>query len=158
MQSYTRNLRRANGESSVLLKAQFRKQARERLDEIRPQASCLVASSRCKLSVDEVRDLAAAITDTTPENELAFFTDKVKDTELRIQRAAQAYPEDADIAQVEASFRETINETGLAIRSLERAFKLGPRGVGVAIRLARAYIDQEKIIKAREVIDEALIR
>jgi tetratricopeptide (TPR) repeat protein len=150
--------RRANGESSVLLKAQFRKQARERLDEIRPQASCLVASSRCKLSVDEVRDLAAAISDATPENELAFFTDKVKDTESRIQRAAQAYPEDADIPQIEASFRETINETGLAVRSLERAFKLGPRGVGVAIRLARAYVDQNKITKAREVIDEALIR
>ncbi|TXM60453.1 hypothetical protein [Methylobacterium sp. WL120] len=120
--------RRANVEHSELLKEQFRRQARDRLSEMRPASSVLTASSRCKLLVDEVADLSETIDDTASAADLSFFADKVKEAEKALDRATASYAGDPDIADTEARLLTVINEKRAATRALERAWSLNPRG------------------------------
>ena len=145
--------RRANAEHSVLLKEQFRRQARERLSEMRPANSVLTASSRCKLLVDEIADLSESIEDTANLADLNFFADKVREAEKALERAIGNYAGDPDIAETEARLLTVINEKRAATRALERAWTLNPRGAGVPMRLASVYAkggDRKKAVKLLE--------
>lgn len=102
--------------------ARSRQLARERVDDARAEADSYTLSARCKLVIDEVADLAAALPDPPLEPQLIQFRDKVRDAETQFTRARQLHPEDADINQVEARLRTLLAQQTQAIRALERAW------------------------------------
>jgi len=142
---------------SPLLKEQLRKQSRARLSEIGANDNnSYVASTRCKLHVDELEDLLEVIGDKPrPQDEQALI-EKARDTETALSRATQQFPDEPDLMQIEARLRELLKQKDRAIRALERALAAGPKGSGVAIRLARAYRDRKLNEKALTTLEQVL--
>ena len=149
--------KRADDELSPILKESLRRRARARLSEM-PAHDRFATSSRCKLLVDEVVELSKSISDDAKRHEALFFADKVKDAEAALLRAQQEFPDDADIIQVEARLREGLEEEGPALKALERAWKAGPRGSGIAVRVARIYDAQDRFGDADRILNEAIAR
>jgi tetratricopeptide (TPR) repeat protein/cold shock CspA family protein len=146
---------RATKVTSALMKDQLRRRARERLNMLSNNSPYAV-SSRCKLLVDEIVELNRELRDEGPEHEAVFFAEKTQEAENRIRLALQQFPDDPDIAQVEARFREEINQEERALRALERALRLNPKGSGAAIRVARIYRERTETGAALRVLTEAL--
>ena len=149
--------KRANEEKSSILKESLRRRARTRLAEMRTQDR-FVVSSRCKLLVDEVEELGQALIDDTKPHQALYFADKVKEAETALVRAQQDFPEDSEIIQVEARLRKILDQEDRALRALERAWAAGPRGSGVAVRVARIYEARQRFDDAKAILDEALSR
>lgn len=146
---------RATRVDSALLKDQLRRRARERLNAL-SNGSPFAVSSRCKLLVDEISELNRELTEDTPEHEALFFAEKIKEAENRIRVALQQFPDDADIIQVEARFRQELDQEDRALRALEKALRFNPKGSGVAIRVARIYRSRGLSSEALKVLTEAL--
>jgi predicted Zn-dependent protease len=87
-----------------------------------------------------------------------FFAEKVKDAETALAKAQQEFPDDADIIQVEARLRSELDQKDKALWALERAWAAGPRGSGLAIRVARIYQARKRDIDAEKILKEALTR
>jgi hypothetical protein len=149
--------RRANQANSAPQREQLRRLARERLDEARADTDSYIISARCKLVVDEVADLAAALPDPPTEPQQIQFRDKIRDAETLLTRARQLHADDPDINQVEARLRTLLAQQTQAIRALERAWKANPPGSGVAIRLADHY-SQNDPKRSIEMLESALAR
>lgn len=149
--------KRANEESSELLKDSLRRRARERLNTM-PINDRFAASSRCKLLVDEVVDLAAKADASGTPHDAISYADKVKAAETAILRAQQSFPDDPDIDQVEARFRKEVDQEDKALRALEQAWAAGARGSGTAIRIARMYDVRGRSPDAYNILHEALAR
>lgn len=147
--------KRANVESSPLLKQSLRRRARIRLDTL-PVGDRFAVSSRCKILVDEIAELSETLTHNTEDHEASEFAEKIKIAELAIKRAQQLHPDDADIIQIEARFRRELDQKDLALRALERALKAGPRGSSTAIRVAQQYDARGKNGEAHKVLRDAL--
>ena len=149
--------KRANIESSSMLRASLRRRARDRLNEI-PGNSRFVTSSRCKLLVDEVDDMGSELADDAKAYEVLAYAEKIKDAENTLLRAQQMFPDDADIIQVEARLRELLKQKDRALSALERARAAGPRGSGIAIRIAKAYAERGRPTDAIRVLKEELAK
>lgn len=149
--------RRAVAEESELLKDSLRRRARERLNDM-PMNDRFAASSRCKLLVDEVIDLARRADATGSSHDAVAYAEKVKTAETAILRAQQNFPDDANIDQVEARFRHEVDEEDKALRALEQALAAGARGSGTAIRVARIYDARGRSSEALKVLRAALAR
>ncbi len=149
--------KRANEESSELLKDSLRRRARARLNEM-PTNDSFAAASRCKLLVDELVELAGKVDASGASHEAVSYADKVKATEVAILRAQQSFPEDPDIDQVEARFREEVDQQDKALRALEQAWAAGARGSGTAIKIARMYDVRSRSSDAQRILGEALTR
>ncbi len=149
--------KRANTESSPLLKESLRTRARKRLGDM-PKNDRFAVSTRCKILVDELEELNAALADDAKPHEAIYFAEKVKDIESALLRAQQLHPDDADIIQIEARFRREMDQEDKALRALERAWAAGPRGSGTAIRIARTYDARGRSADALKVLKEALAR
>ncbi|MEJ0092027.1 MAG: SIR2 family protein [Methylocella sp.] len=149
--------KRANDESSALLKGSLRRRARARLDDM-PINERFAVSSRCKILVDELEELNSALTDDAKPHETLYFAEKVKDTESALLRAQQLHPDDPDIIQIEARFRQEMEQEDKALRALERAWAAGPRGSGTAIRIARMYDARRRPDDALKMLKDALAR
>lgn len=150
--------KRANAEKSPLLKEQFRKQAHERLDELRSSRDVIALTSRCKLVIDEIETLTERLDPSSNERDLAYFASKVKTVEDQLMRARQSSPDSPDIEQVEAHLYEVLERPDKSLKALERAFKLGAKGSGVAIRLAKSYLNRGKPDKSADIFRTALER
>lgn len=146
---------RATKVDSILLKDQLRRRAGEHLNALAAYNRFAV-SSRCKLLVDELSELNRELSDDAPEHELIFFAEKVREAESRIRLAIQQFPDDADIIQVEARFREVIDQEERALRALEKALRLNPKGSGAAIRVSRIYRGRKRASEALKVLTDAL--
>jgi tetratricopeptide (TPR) repeat protein len=149
--------RRAIAEESALLKDSLRRRARERLNGM-PAGDRFAVSSRCKLLVDEVVDLAASADATGNPHDAVAYAEKIKVAEAAILRAQQNFPEDADIDQIEARFRQEVDEEDKALRALEQALNAGARGSGTAIRVARMYDARGRSADALKTLRTALGR
>ena len=149
--------KRANSETSPMLRASLRRRTRERLDEISGN-NRFVASSRCKLLVDEVDDMGSELADNSKSHEVLAYADKIKDAENALLRAQQMFPDDADIIQVEARLRVLLKQKDQALAALERARAAGPRGSGIAIRIAKAYAERGRGPDAIRVLKEELAK
>jgi len=149
--------KRASAEESELLKDSLRRRARERLNEM-PANDRFAVSSRLKLLVDEVVDLANKADATESQHDAVAYAEKVKATEGAILRAQQNFPEDADIDQVEARFRHEVDEEDKALRALEQALAAGARGSGTAIKVARLYDARGRSSEAFKTLQAALGR
>lgn len=150
----------ANVSESRVLKDQYRRQARDRLDEMKRSDDRFVLSSRAKLLIDELLELSDALGDDPRPNDLKTFEDKVRDAETVLSRSLQLYPEDAELLQIEAKLRSALSQADRAVRALEKAWAAKPRGSGVAIRLARTYQERgsEGLAKSRIILAEAIER
>jgi tetratricopeptide (TPR) repeat protein len=102
--------------------------------------------------------LSRALTEDTKQHEAVFFADKVKDAEIALARAQQDFPDDADIIQVEARFRQELDQEDRALRALERAWNAGPRGSGAALRIAKVYEARGRLEDAHKILMDALAR
>ncbi|MFD2652988.1 SIR2 family NAD-dependent protein deacylase [Brucella rhizosphaerae] len=147
---------RATKVESSLLKDQLRRRARERLSSL-PNTNRFAVSSRCKMLVDEIVELGRELRDDSPEHQAIFFAEKTRDTEERIRLALQQFPDDPDIVQIEARFREAIDQEDRALRALEKALRLNPKGSGAAIRVARIYRSRDRADDSLTVLNEALV-
>lgn len=150
--------RRAHGEQNPALKAQYRQQARERLDEMGSPKNSIVTTSRCKLLIDEIETLSESLNDASKEHDVAYFATQVKLAEDQLARSRQIVPESPELQQVEARFHEVLDQPDRALHALERAFALGAKGSGVAIRLANAYASRGRTEKAGQIFTSALER
>jgi tetratricopeptide (TPR) repeat protein len=146
---------RATKVDSLLLKDQLRRRARERLNLL-SNRSRFAVSGRCKMLVDEIVELNRELSDDAPEHEAIFFAEKTREAENRIRLALQQFSDDPDIIQIEARFREAIDQEDRALRALEKALRLNPKGSGAAIRVARIYRSRDRAGDALKVLTEAL--
>lgn len=150
--------RRAQRASSEFARTTLRSQARAALGEIPNQSDAYVLVARARLRVDEAADavkrLHAAPSDVR-QNELA---EAVDEAERAIARAANAYPSDPDLLQAEARLRDELGNAEYAVQLLQKAWEKMPRGSGVAMRLARRYVDRGESDRALNTLREAISR
>jgi tetratricopeptide (TPR) repeat protein len=149
--------KRANQERSPVLKEQLRRQVRRFLDDM-PKRDRFNISSRCKLMVDEIADLSDALPDHERPADDRFFADKLQDTEKALSKAQQAFPEDAEMVDVEARLWGVMKDKVRALHALERAWRKTPRGSGIAIRIAKIHASAGRTEAERTVLEEALAR
>jgi cold shock CspA family protein len=149
--------KRANEESSQVLKQSLRRRVRERLDTL-PSGSRFAASSRCKLLVDEVAELSKVLSEEAKPHEAKFFAEKVRDAENALARAQQNFEEDADIIQVEARLRQVLDQEDRALKALQRAWTAGPKGSGIASRIATIFDGRDQSSNALKILNDAILR
>jgi hypothetical protein len=135
--------KRANEETSLVLKQSLRRRVRDRLNDL-PMGSRFAVSSRCKLLVDEVAELSRSLPDKPKPHEAQFFAEKVRDAENALARAQQDFDDDADIIQVEARLRQVLDQEDRALRALQRAWGAGPKGSGIASRIAKILENRDQ--------------
>lgn len=81
---------------------------------------------------------------------------KVKELEKTVTTALQLFPEESFILDANARFNKLIDENPKALASLQRAFKSNKRSPYVALRLANALKQGEKLDEAITVLREAI--
>lgn len=149
--------RRAREENSPLRRDRYRQQARTRLADAGSVHDKLVMSSRCKILVDEVTDLAKTLQGDDDSNSLEL-AEKVKDAQGSIRNFHRVHGDDPDVLQTEAQLNDAIDRKDLAVASLERAWNANPKGSAVALRLSRAYSGRADSARANAVLRDALVR
>ena len=80
------------------------------------------------------------------------------EAERAITRAKNHHPSDPELLQAEARLREELGDTDEAVQLLQKAWEKMPRGSGVAMRLARRYVDRHDPDKALRTLEEAISR
>ena len=136
-------------------KTLHRRQSYERLAAISGGKNSYADYTRCKLKLDELREAAAEI-DGGDEVLVTEFAALAKDAQEAIDTATSKYPQDADIARLEADFLGILNDKQGTKIALERAWRLGAAGSGIAIQLSKIYEKAEDLEKAVEVVSQAL--
>ncbi|CAA2136720.1 SIR2 family NAD-dependent protein deacylase [Methylobacterium bullatum] len=149
--------KRANRESSVVVKEQLRRQSRQLLDRM-PINDRFGRSTTCKLLVDETTELSEELGDGENLSADRFFAEKLKDTEAALARAQQDFPDDAEMSEVEARLWKGMKDKAKAMAALERAWKKMPRGMGTAVRLGKLHAATGRPEKERAILLEALDR
>ena len=149
--------KRANVETSAVLKEQLRRHARVFLNKM-PRQDRFTVSSRCKLMVDEIAELSDELRDDERGADDSFFADKLQDTEAMLMRAQQEFPDDAEMFEVEARLWSEMKDKTKALRALERAWRKMPRGSGTAIRIGKIYATAGRRPEELKVLTEALDR
>ena len=149
--------KRANRESSPVLKEQQRRRTRLFLKEM-SGTDHFADSTRCKLLVDEVADLCDGLGEDERASEDRFFAEKLKETEIALAQAQQAFPDEADLFETEARLWNEMKDNSRALRALERAWKKVPRGTGTAIRIGKIYAAAGRADDQFAVLKEALDR
>lgn len=149
--------KRANRESSPVLKEQQRRRARLFLKEMH-RTDRFVVSTRCNLLVDEVADLSEGLSEDERASEDRFFAEKLKEAETALARAQQDFPDDAGMFETEARLWSDMKDKVRALKALERAWKKVPRGSGTAIRIGKIYAAAGRTHDQFTVLKEALDR
>ena len=145
--------RQAIATSDPLRKQSYRRVARERLSGDVGKLSEYDIVTRAKVAIDELKDLVAKVTDTTPASILLATT---KEAETAIERGRAEFPQSPEILAVEANLRDVLNQAPKALAALESAFKLNPRQDWLAIKLARRYAESGDREKAATVMEQCL--
>ncbi|QND48253.1 hypothetical protein HB780_21790 [Rhizobium lusitanum] len=149
--------KRANFETSLVLKDQLRRLSRSFLEKM-PKNERFSASSRCKLLVDEVTELSDRLSDEEKQSEDKFFVEKLDDTEKAIAKAQHDFPDDAEMFETEARLWTEMKDKKKALKALERAWAKLPRGTGTGIRIGKIYAASGHPEKRLEILQEALRR
>lgn len=149
--------KRANRESSTVMKEQLRRQSRQLLDRMSINDR-FARSTHCKLLVDETTELSEELGEEENLSRDRFFAEKLKDTEASLARAQQDFPDDAEMSEVEARLWSGMKDKTKAMDALERAWKKMPRGMGTAVRLGKLLAATGKPEKEHSILLEALER
>jgi tetratricopeptide (TPR) repeat protein len=75
-----------------------------------------------------------------------------------LMRAQQAFPDDAEMFEIEARLWSEMKDKTKALRALERAWRKMPRGSGTAIRIGKIYAKAGRRPDELKVLTEALDR
>lgn len=150
--------KKANAATSMLAKTQYRRLAREQLDEMRSKTDPYVLNLRVQLAIDELSDIASSLGDSPTESQLADFRDTVERTEAAVNRASQLLPDDAELLQAVARLNRLLSRHEMAIRALERSWQVGPRGSSVAVQLANHYASKKDDERSLQMLQSALDR
>ena len=89
---------------------------------------------------------------------IAFFGEKLKETEIALAQAQQAFPDEAGLFETEARLWSEMKDNVRALRALERAWKKVPKGTGTAIRIGKIYAAAGRADDQFAVLKEALDR
>ena len=149
--------KRANRETSTVLKEQLRRQSRQLLDRMSTNDR-FARSTYCKLLVDETTELSEELDDTENSSRDRYFAEKLKDTETTLARAQQDFPDDAEMSEVEARLWKGMKDRTKAMAALARAWKKMPRGMGTAVRLGKLHAATGRPEREHEILIEALDR
>ena len=148
----------ANASNSPMAKDQYRRLARECLNQMQARNDPYVLHLLSNIAIDELSDLAKRLGDPPTDADLSSLGDKVKEAESTISRACQLHPDDAELLQVEARFSTLLRQHERAVHALERSWKAGPRSSIVAVRLAHHYANKDDGEQSLKVLQEALHR
>lgn len=150
--------KQAHVATSPLAKAQFRRLARSRLDEMRARTDSYVLTLRVNIAIDELADLADGLDDPPTDADVARFRDKVNETEGSVNRASELLPDDAELLQAVARLNRLLSRHERAVRALERSWHAGPRGSRVAVQLAHHYAERKDDDRSLAMLESALSR
>lgn len=136
----------------------LRVKSRATLDRIPNQANSYVLGSRARLRVDSVSDAL----DKLKQNPSVAYEDELADAidqaELALHRAFNEHPSNPDFLEAESKLKDLMGDNAASTELLARAWRKMPRGSGVAKRLARRYLKDEKHELATSVLNEAIER
>jgi len=149
--------KRANFETSLVLKDQLRRLSRSFLDKM-PKNERFSTSSRCKLLVDEVTELSDRLGEDERFTDDKFFAEKLDDAERALQKAQHDFPDDAEMFETEARLWTELKDKKRALKALERAWAKVPRGTGTGIRIGKIYAASGQAHKRLDILQEALRR
>ncbi len=149
--------KRANRESSPVLKQQLRRMADKHLSKMQ-SGDRFAVSSRCKLLVDEVADMCDTLSDAERESDDRFFAEKLKEATAALARAQQDFPDDPEMFETEARLWSELKDKGRALKALERAWKKLPKKTGVAIRISKIHGAAGRTEEQEAILREALQR
>lgn len=147
--------RKASLAKTKIQKDTYRSQARKRLAKIKSGRFGHAESSMCKIMLDELKDLAAE-TDLNNENSVSELVEKSKVVRLKIDKAINNFPLEMDFQKLRSNFFTILKDSAKAKQALEKAWALSKRGSGVAMQLARLYLNENDVNKAVEILTESL--
>ncbi|MEY8099563.1 SIR2 family protein [Falsihalocynthiibacter sp. S25ZX9] len=150
--------RKALETSSEFARHSLRSQSRAALDKIPDQSNAYVLGSRARLRVDSAADALQKLRKNPSEVYEDELADAIDQAERALHRAFNMYPGDPDFLEAEARLKEILGDTAASTERLQRAWVKMPRGSGVAKRLAKRYIADNKNDLALKVLGEALER
>ena len=148
---------RARRATNSAQKRLFRQQSYSRLASISDGKNTFADYTRCKLKLDELRETAKDLIEGDEDSE-ARLNEAMRDAQETIDRALDRHPLDADIVRLEADLLSLLNDHGRALLALERAWRLGAQGTGIAIQLSKIYSATGATTKSKEIVAEALER
>jgi tetratricopeptide (TPR) repeat protein len=143
--------RQANTTPDALRKQAYRRVARKRLEGDSAQLSEYDLTTKARLALDELREVAAAA--EPDSNRLLAVT---KEAETSFQRARTKFPDSSQILAAEAELLDLLDKAPKALAALEKAFRLNQSLDWLAIRLARRYSRVGNDAKAIEVLEQCL--
>ena len=148
---------RAKKEPDGLRKDIYRKQARERLSNIKRDHSGFADGSRCKLRLDEMRDALKSVNAEDDES-VSVFVEKSRLAQQDIYKAISRHPADPDIIRLQADYYRILKDDERVRMALEQAWNQNPRGPSVGLQLARIYEQQNNPQKAQSMLESTLER
>lgn len=143
----------AKKERRPLEKARLRAESRDLLSKLLTSRRSVKYAryTLITLRVDECTEVL-----NTPGSSEKDIDESIRQAERVLQEGKQQFPDDPNIRRAEARFARLINDHERSFRALERAFEINPRDPDVATRLALTYARRGAVIKAREVLGQAL--
>lgn len=150
--------RKANQTSSRVRAEQLRSQSRAYLNEIWVKNDSRKDLTLCNLLVDESVEMLRWMSDEAKDHEIVEFDAKVDDAIVRLRRARQDFPGEAEFSAVEARLWQKLGDSELAQKALERAVLARPRNSGVFSRLAKLQRTTKGIDDSITTLDQALER
>jgi tetratricopeptide (TPR) repeat protein len=150
--------RRSQLAGTEFARTTLRSQAKAALGNIPNQSDAYVLGARARLRVDDVADLVERMRASPSDARRDELAEAVDDAERAIARAANAYPDDAELLQAESRLKEVLGESDEAIALLQKSWEKMPRGSGVAKRLASRHLDRGNPTLALETLQEAISR
>lgn len=150
---------RANAEQNVLLKRDLRERAIRKLRNLsnRGERHAYELTAHVNVLIDQLKDaLPVGDSDGETEAEKRVWMKMMRNVEQEINLGHQLFPNDEHVLNVEATFRELINQQPRAISALESAFEKNPRQEWIGLRLASRYIDVGEISSAIAVLRKVI--
>lgn len=143
-------LKRSEAASNPIERRHLRNKVRSTCAEIirRSRRSSYAFHTLLKLSLQEIDELAS--------NDPGSLPEKVKDIEQLLERAKNAFPEDAHILEAESRLADFLDQSSQAVEALKSAFRADPRSTYIALRLAAILQKRQLIDQAIEVLKQCL--
>lgn len=148
---------RAKKELDGLRKDIYRKQAHERLNNIKKNHSGFADGSRCRLHLDEMRDALKSV-NTEDDASVSMLVEKSKLVQQEISKAISRHPADPDIIRLQADYYRILKDDEKVRVALEQAWEKSPREPSIGLQLARIYGGRNNPQKAQAILEEALER
>lgn len=147
--------RQADAAASKVLSARYRAQSRSYLNEIWLKDSRKDLTF-CRLLIDEAVDLLRNLQDDANDYELIEFDDKVEEAVVRLRRAQQDFPNEAEFPNAEGQLWNKLGESEKALMAFTKAIAVRPRNSGAFARLSKIHKVGGRHSEASQILAKAL--